>query len=308
MKTKIKFSDIAGMLKRDEMREIIGGCGNSYASGSSSNYGGGGGYSSLNGFGGGTAIGSTFGGVPYSGYSNPVVNNFNSSSTSSSSSNQSVSGSITSTVSSWHTTTNGITTNNPTDISRLIAYLGYQNNVQNKNPNASQISSFINNEMTVGGRATNDTIYGGWLHEVIVINNFHANPYKDFMTVSNVAGVLQDVGNSLSVKGYVLTASVVGAEVGVPMAAIGNIISTLGTGLESGQALYNVYQGNNTQQNLTKISQSLAFYIIGEYIDKKFTNGFLDLTPYQLNMIKQTLGIELTVIEKSYKTSNYNRQ
>ena len=32
MKTKIKFSDIAGMLERDEMKEIIGGCGNSYGS------------------------------------------------------------------------------------------------------------------------------------------------------------------------------------------------------------------------------------------------------------------------------------
>jgi hypothetical protein len=29
MKTKIKFSDIAGMLERDEMKEVVGGAGSS---------------------------------------------------------------------------------------------------------------------------------------------------------------------------------------------------------------------------------------------------------------------------------------
>lgn len=84
MKTKIKFSDIAGMLERDEMREITGACGNACGVSNSNSYSGGGsasyyaGSSILGGFGGGTAIGSTFGGQPYSGYNNSTINNFNS--------------------------------------------------------------------------------------------------------------------------------------------------------------------------------------------------------------------------------------
>ena len=95
MKTKIKFSDIAGMLERDEMKEITGACGNACGGPNSYYYSGGGGGSSsyyagssiLAGFGGGTAIGSTFGGRPYSGnnsfISSPTNNNYSSNSYSS---------------------------------------------------------------------------------------------------------------------------------------------------------------------------------------------------------------------------------
>ena len=56
---KIKFTDIAGMLERDEMREITGGCGQTY--GSAGGWGGGGGSSWASitgmGFGGGASYG-----------------------------------------------------------------------------------------------------------------------------------------------------------------------------------------------------------------------------------------------------------
>jgi len=80
MKTKIKFNDIAGMLERDEMKEIVGGCGNGHVDvNTHSNFYGLPDYLSdfYKQFGGGAAIGSTFGGQGYSGYDNALINNFN---------------------------------------------------------------------------------------------------------------------------------------------------------------------------------------------------------------------------------------
>ena len=167
MKTKIRFSDITGMLERDEMKEIIGGCGNSYGSiiVNSNPLGGGGG--GLSGFGGGTAIGSTFGGQPYAGYSNPVTNSYYGSSSSGSSGNTS--------GSTWQSTANGYTTTNATEISRILEFLNGQSNGQsiaNFNPNMSQIFTFVAGEMqfTAGGMITlpNGTVWGGELNEVII--------------------------------------------------------------------------------------------------------------------------------------------
>ena len=58
MKTKIKFSDIAEMLERDEMKEIVGGSGYTYSGGS----GGGSNFVSGTALGGG---GSSFGGANF---------------------------------------------------------------------------------------------------------------------------------------------------------------------------------------------------------------------------------------------------
>jgi hypothetical protein len=191
MKTKIKFSDIAGMLERDEMKEITGACGN--ACGSSSAWsGGGGGMAAISagmtsaasmGFGGGTAIGSTFGGQPYAGYSNPIVNNFNSSSGSNNSSSSSYN-SINSAISvrtisavnhlscsnGWSITANGLTTNDPKAIDRYFDFV-YANKSA---ATTAQINTFINNEATAAGQqANNILLYGTVLNNVTVINNYH---------------------------------------------------------------------------------------------------------------------------------------
>jgi hypothetical protein len=62
-KTKIKFTDIAGMLNRDEMREIVGGCGEFSGSGSAAWMGNGGGssFASIMGMGFGGQL--SYGGV-----------------------------------------------------------------------------------------------------------------------------------------------------------------------------------------------------------------------------------------------------
>ena len=191
MKTKIKFSDIAGMLERDEMKEIIGGCGNSYGSASfSPNPLGGSGGGGLSGFGGGTAIGSTFGGQPYAGYSNPVTNSFYGSSSSGSSGNTS--------GSTWQSTANGYTTTNATEISRILEFLNGQSNGQsiaNFNPNISQIYSFVAGEMQFAAAGTiplpNGTVWGGELNNVNVINNYYGPSTIPQGMVINNNGVLQ---------------------------------------------------------------------------------------------------------------------
>jgi len=45
------------------------------------------------------------------------------------------------------------------------------------------------------------------------------------------AKIAQDVGDGISVAGYGLTISGVGAEVGIPLARAGNVISNVGTGM-----------------------------------------------------------------------------
>ena len=190
MKTKIKFSDIAGMLERDEMKEIIGGCGNSYGSiiVNSNPLGGGGG--GLSGFGGGTAIGSTFGGQPYAGYSNPVTNSYYGSSSSGSSGNTG--------GSTWQSTANGYTTTNATEISRILEFLNGQSNGQsiaNFNPNISQIYSFVAGEMQFAAAGTvtlpNGTVWGGELNNVNIINNYYGPSTIPQGMVINNNGVIQ---------------------------------------------------------------------------------------------------------------------
>nr|WP_315157719.1 hypothetical protein [uncultured Flavobacterium sp.] len=236
MKTKIRFSDITGMLERDEMKEIIGGCGNSYGSAAfSPNPLGGGGGGGLSGFGGGTAIGSTFGGQPYAGYSNPVTNSYYASSSSGSSGNTS--------GSTWQSTANGYTTTNATEISRILEFLNGQSNGQsiaNFNPNISQIYSFVAGEMQFAAAGTvtlpNGTVWGGELNNVTVYHTTdprspNYNPYGQW-DASTVAGVLDGIGGSISNTGIILTSYGATAPVGVVLIEIGGGISLIGKGIE----------------------------------------------------------------------------
>ena len=237
MKTKIKFSDIAGMLERDEMKEIIGGCGNSYGSiiVNSNPLGGGGG--GLSGFGGGTAIGSTFGGQPYAGYSNPVTNSYYGSSSSGSSGNTS--------GSTWQSTANGYTTTNATEISRILEFLNGQSNGQsiaNFNPNMSQIFTFVAGEMQFAAAGTitlpNGTVWGGELNNVNVYHTTdprspNYNPYGQW-DASTVARVFQNMGDSISGFGIGLSATGFGAVAGGTIMLCGSVVTGIGTVIELG--------------------------------------------------------------------------
>jgi hypothetical protein len=213
----------------------------------------------------------------------------------------------------WTATTNGFKTSNKSEISRLLEFLTGQSNGQNNpnlRPDISQITSFISEEMkfaTNNGVITlpNGTIWGVQLNNVDVYKSKdprspNYNPYAQW-TINTVSGAFQDAGDSINGFGYSLTVTGIGAEVGIPISAVGALISKIGTGIEVGYGVYQIYRDINVGQNAEMISKEAAFYLIGRYVEKKFTNGFLGLTPQESELIKQTLGIELTVIQRSSK-------
>lgn len=70
---------------------------------------------------------------------------------------------------------------------------------------------------------------------------------------------LQDYGDGIALAGYGATVTGVGAPVGVPTATAGNIMSTIGSGME---ILLNI-----TDDKLDKAGQSAGFMIAGEVIN-----------------------------------------
>jgi hypothetical protein len=173
---KIKFSDIIGMLENDEMREITGGYGETYACGSYSPSGGGSSYnpgSILAGFGGGTAIGSTFGGVPY-----------NPSSSSSSNNGISIGGSSnygsSSYTAGWTYSNGKMTTNDPTVINRwydvFMHVYGTTDTKSDPYAISRQINTFVNNESTIAGQQENIRLYGTVLNGLPPLMNNYKGP------------------------------------------------------------------------------------------------------------------------------------
>jgi len=146
---KIRFSDICGMLEKDQMKEILGGSGGVYyGSGLDQYYGGGMMSPSIpmsnspsNGWGGGKAIGSTFGGIPYNPGTNNDGSSFGGSSGSGSSYSSSTYGSNSYSI-GWSDNDRGITTNDPFAINRFFNFLASNNGI----PSSSQIGKFMDSE------------------------------------------------------------------------------------------------------------------------------------------------------------------
>ncbi|UWY26419.1 glycoside hydrolase family protein [Flavobacterium sp. TR2] len=203
MKTtkKIKFSDIKGMLKRDGMREIIGGSGSSTGSGSNL-YGGGGGTPALSsnpfnssfsgsnygGFGGSNASGGGVygsGSITGSGESSYPGSLYYSGSTGINNLNSSTSSYNYSGTGGWVFNSDGSrTTNDPTAISRYLGFLS----ANNGNVTSNQMYDFLNREVSAGGREINNSnLPGIVLNEVPVVNN-----YKGPSTIPQ--GVVYDNG------------------------------------------------------------------------------------------------------------------
>lgn len=162
---KIRFSDICGMLEKDEMKEILGGSGGVYyGSGLDQYYGGGMMSPSIpmsnspsNGWGGGNIIGTTVGGIPY----NPGTNNAGSLSGGGSSSSTGGSSSSSSSNSGlgWTEFSGGFTTSDVNSINRFYDFLFVNNGVVNN----SQINNFVNEEVK---------LYGTVLNNVTIPNNY----------------------------------------------------------------------------------------------------------------------------------------
>ena len=143
-KTKIKFTDIVGMLERDEMKEVVGGSGTTTGSGGGTVFLSG---TALGGnFQGGVVSQSSFNGVGYTygsgGASSGIPNN--------------TSGS-TSATSTWTIDANGnYSTTNSADIARFTEMMKDPYSISNHS--ITDISSFIKGEMAIMDQIT--TLYG----------------------------------------------------------------------------------------------------------------------------------------------------
>ena len=256
---KMSFDALVENISKEDKKNILGGSG-------SSNYG--------------VTNGSYYNPNSYA-YMNSVMNLIgggNSTSYSSSSYSSTYSGGQ-----GWVATANGFKTSNKSEISRLLEFLTGQSNGQNNpnlRPNISQITSFISEEMkfaTNNGVITlpNGTIWGGQLNNVDVYKSKdprspNYNPYSQW-TINTVSGAFQDAGDSINGFGYSLTVTGIGAEVGIPISVVGALISKIGTGIEFGYGVYQIYRDINVGQNAEMISKEAAFYLIGRYVEKKFT-------------------------------------
>ena len=83
----------------------------------------------------------------------------------------------------------------------------------------------------------------------------------DKQSVLTMANVLQDGGDALTVTGYGLTFTGVGAEIGIPLAGAGNYMGMVGTGLEIG-----TYALTGDMENLSK---KVGTTIFGAFINKE---------------------------------------
>ena len=108
--------------------------------------------------------------------------------------------------------------------------------------------------------------------------------------MKSVLSGMQDLGDAISAGGYALTLTGLGAKVGVPLAALGNTISTVGSGIEIG---YKIFNGNTKNPK-----KRLAFMIGGELLNFGLNRAIpgpkKDLGR---EIIKQGAGLKLKILE-----------
>lgn len=193
---KMSFDALMGNVSREEMKSVLAGSGEVLnGSGYTQSTGGvGGGYSSFSNA--MTAVGyqtvsSFYTGlqatnipgtamyVPQQNYNNSngwgsslaAVNQYNYNNNYSTNQYNSSSGTSTNNT-GWVSGTNGsLKTNDPAAIRRLMGLVN--SNGANNLDAGNGLNEFLKNETTAAGRTKNDTIYGGWLKEVVIINNYH---------------------------------------------------------------------------------------------------------------------------------------
>ena len=122
----------------------------------------------------------------------------------------------------------------------------------------------------------------------------------------NAAQDMQNVGDGAALVGLGLSVSVVGAEVGVPLAAAGGIFSGAGSAWEMGIDYLN--------GDLSNANKKLAFYISGKVIEKglnKVLPGggktlYQDGFDLGTEIIKQGTALKVTGIERVVDAKNNN--
>lgn len=109
---------------------------------------------------------------------------------------------------------------------------------------------------------------------------------------------LQSGGDAISYLGYAFTLTGVGAEVGAPLAVIGNNLSSIGSGIE---LVYNI-----KNLNLQKAGKSVGFMVAGEVLNYGINRAIPDPKTdvdkqITKQIIKQGAGIKLKIIENHFK-------
>lgn len=225
MKQKIKFTDIAGMLDRDQMREITGGCGEVVSGSASWDYSGGG---------GGSSAGSSWSSITGMGFGGQLSYGGVSASSSGVSSSGTANSSTTSNPGgAWTNTSVGVTTSDPTTIKRFMSYLDWENVILNNNPTSSQMISFLNEDRLTSGRGTltDGTTLANEATMYMLGNTLQwtSDPYEAFHTIETFSRISQNIGDSMITGGFALSATGVGAVIGAPMIEFGSAISGIGT-------------------------------------------------------------------------------
>jgi RHS repeat-associated protein len=112
----------------------------------------------------------------------------------------------------------------------------------------------------------NSKYYKGWR------NKQRVNQWSDF------GQGLQNTGDIISGVGYVLTTSVVFAEIGIPLATLGNAISLGGTMLSTSSTTVELINGNDVSKNKFKIAKAVGVVVASEIL-KKYINKVPGLEP-----------------------------
>lgn len=106
--------------------------------------------------------------------------------------------------------------------------------------------------------------------------------------ILKVTEALQDYGDTTAVVGYAATATVVGAEVGIPTALVGNIVSGIGS---AGSIGTNLFSGH-FKEALKEAAFMAAGGVMSRQIDKASTMTVLGTEILQQNVSLKLMGIE----------------
>ena len=123
------------------------------------------------------------------------------------------------------------------------------------------------------------------------LNAKDANLYSNTMTVKSVAGFFQNSGDGMALTGYGLTLTGIGAEVGIPLAGAGNVVSGIGTGFTFFDSLI--------IGDYSKMSSIIGFQAIN-YGTGHLSSKIQGFSSLGKEIFKQNLGLKIWLIEKYY--------
>uniref|UniRef100_UPI0032B4C9CF RHS repeat domain-containing protein n=1 Tax=Flavobacterium adhaerens TaxID=3149043 RepID=UPI0032B4C9CF len=167
-------------------------------------------------------------------------------------------------------------------------------------------------EVTITKNNRGDASYLGQLQAHVYSTGKFYSSWRTRQRINKFSDLgqgLQDIGDGIAIAGYALTATGVLAEVGVPLAGIGNSISLGGSVISTAAASAQVYYGNDVSKNGFKIAKAAGVFAAGE-ISKKLLNKVPGLEPTLKNVDGEevmNLGSEILQQNVSLKIMGIDR-